>query len=84
MTDSAAYSFDLREVTTALIKQQGLKGGTWLLGIEFNFGALNIGQGPEDVKPAALVQVAKVQLVPVPDGAERTGLMVDAADVNPA
>ncbi len=85
MAEPIQFSFDLREVATALIKQQGIHEGAWLAGFEFNLGAGMVGQTPEDAKPSAFVQLLKVQLVrqtqvPVP----HPHLTVDAAEVNPA
>jgi hypothetical protein len=57
MAEPTQFSFDLMELTTALIKQQGLHEGTWLAGFDFGFGAGMIGPTPDDARPAAFVQV---------------------------
>jgi hypothetical protein len=85
MAEVTQFTFDLKEVATALIKQQGVHEGTWLAAFEFGFGAGIIGATPDDARPAALVQLLKVQLVkqtqlPPP----HPHLTVDAAEVNPA
>ena len=76
MADPTQFSFDLREVTEALIKQQGLTSGIWTLSVEFNFTALTSGPSPQDVKPSILVQVNRLQLIEAP--AEGPGVRVDA------
>jgi len=85
MADPTQFDFDLQELTIALIKHQGLHDGVWMTGFEFGFGATNIGPSPNEIKPAAFVQVNKVILVrppaEIPEGAN---LLVDAAKVNPA
>ncbi|WP_271585676.1 hypothetical protein [Bradyrhizobium sp. CCBAU 53415] len=65
MADPTQYSFELSEVTRALVRQQGLTSGQWTLGIEFNFTAMMAGPNPNDVKPSALLQVNRLQLVQV-------------------
>jgi hypothetical protein len=83
MAEASTYAFDLNEVTTALIKHQGIHDGLWILAVEFNFGAAFGGPTKEALRPSAVVQVNKLQLVrqtEVPEGQPR-GL--DAAEVNP-
>ena len=84
MAEPTQYSFSLRELTIALIKEQGLHEGLWMASFEFTFGAGLLGAPPEEVKPSAFVQINRVQLIrqngPVPQGAP---LVVDAAQVNP-
>jgi hypothetical protein len=85
MAEVTQFTFDFKEVATALIKQQGLHEGCWLVGFEFGMAAGIIGPTPEDARPAAVVQLLKVQLVkqtqtPVP----HPHLTVDASEVNPA
>lgn len=78
MADPILFSFDLKEVTEALIKQQGLTTGVWALGVEFNFQAVAAGTSPEEVKPSILVQVNRLQLVEAPSDSP-VGTHVDAA-----
>jgi hypothetical protein len=85
MAEPTQFSFDLKEAATALIKQQGLHEGHWMLALEFSLGAGIIGATPENVTPGAIVQVQKLQLIrqnalPPP----HPHLTVDAAQVNPA
>jgi len=85
MAEVTQFNFDFKEVATALIKQQGLHEGFWLIAFKFSMGAGIIGATPDDARPAALLQMLKVQLVkqtqiPPP----HPHLTVDAAEVNPA
>jgi hypothetical protein len=85
MAEATQYTFDFREVATAMIKQQGLHEGLWMVAFEVNFSAGIIGQTPPTSMPGFLVQLTKLQLlrqdqIPPPN----PHLTVDAAEVNPA
>jgi hypothetical protein len=85
MAEATQFTFDLREVATALIKQQGIHEGAWFAAFEFGLVAGIIGPTPDEAKPSALLQVQKVQLVrqlQLPSPHPR--LTVDATEVNPA
>jgi len=84
MAEASTYSFNLKDVTTALLKDQGIHEGLWQLGFEFNFGAALTGATKEDVRPSAFVQINKLQLVRQPESSEQQPLVVNAAEVNPA
>ena len=76
------YKFSHKEVVEALIKQQGLHQGIWMLSIQFGIGGANI-QNPEkssEVNPAAIVPIASIGLQKKP---ELNPLALDAAVVNP-
>lgn len=72
--------FTHKEVVTALIKSQNIHEGIWGLYVEFGISAANIGQGPEELQPAAIIPILKL-------GLQRfksvTNLSVDASVVNP-
>jgi hypothetical protein len=84
MAEADTYSFDLKEVTVALIKHHDLHEGLWTLAFEFNFGAGLFGPTPQDSKPGALMAINKLQLVRQRDSEAAAGPTVDAAEVNPA
>ncbi|MBR0735779.1 hypothetical protein JQ581_02470 [Bradyrhizobium liaoningense] len=65
MADPTQYTFDLQEVAEALVKKQGLTSGRWTLGVEFNFTAMMAGASSTEIKPSALVQVSRLQLIQV-------------------
>jgi hypothetical protein len=84
MAEATQFSFDFREVATAMIKQQGLHEGLWMVAFEVNFVAGVLGTTPPTSMPSVLVQMTKLQLirqdqVPPPN----PHLTVDAAEVNP-
>ncbi|MEE8436083.1 MAG: hypothetical protein V3S64_14955, partial [bacterium] len=55
--------------------------GTWVLTVEFNFAAANIGQG-EDANPGAMVMIKTLGLNRVKKGTNTPPhLTVDAADM---
>jgi hypothetical protein len=81
MPEATQYIFNHKELTTLLVKHQGLHEGLWQLSVSFGFAAANAGPGPADVNPAAIVLVTGIGLT---KAAERNPLCVDAADVNPA
>ena len=82
MAETKQLSFELTELAVALIKHQGIHDGSWIVGFEFNLAAANIGPTPEEVKPAAIVQVSKAVLMRQEPG-HPISLVVDAKKVNP-
>lgn len=80
MADIAAYSFDYKEVAEALVKKQGLHEGIWQLAFEFGFAALAAGPTLQELKPTAIISLAKVMINKVEN---ENNLTVDAAKVNP-
>lgn len=76
------YKFSHKEVVEALIKQQGLHQGIWMLSIQFGIGAANV-QNPDkplEVNPAAIVPIASIGLQ---KKNELSPLAIDASVVNP-
>jgi hypothetical protein len=82
MAEPIQYSFDLREATVALIKQQGLHEGLWVLGFEMNLAAGLFGPTPAESKPGAMMLINTLQLMRHTSGLEDPKV-VDAAIVNP-
>ena len=74
------YVFSFKEVATSLIKEQGIHEGIWGLFFELGINAVNIGNSPDDIKPAAIVPIQAIGLQRFP---EVTALSVDAGEVNP-
>lgn len=80
MAEVSNYWFNHKEVVTALIKQQGIREGSWALNVEFGLSAANIGPDDERIAPTALVPIKRIGLVKV----EEPGVLsVDASAVNP-
>jgi hypothetical protein len=84
MAEVDTYGFDLKEVTTALIKQQGIHEGLWMMSFEFNLGAGMAGSTKEEVRPVAFVQINKISLVRQKEIPSGHNLAINAAEVNPA
>jgi len=80
MAEATKYAFSHKEVVEALIKQQGLHEGKWALQIEFGIAAGNIGPGPDELNPAAIIPVVNIGLLKTE---EITNIAVDASVVNP-
>jgi hypothetical protein len=84
MAEATVFSFDLREVATAMIKQQGLHEGLWMVVFEFNFVAGVMGPTPPTSMPGVMVQMSKLQLIRQNEVAPSNAhLTVNAAEVNP-
>jgi hypothetical protein len=83
MAEPTQFAFSLQEVTKALIKQQGLHDGKWVLALEFGFGAGFFGQEPEQVRPGALLTVQRIYLAKHPENAPVHASVVDAGEINP-
>lgn len=82
MAEPAEYEFSHKEAVTALIRQQGLHEGLWMLSVRFGFTVTNItAAGGDEMNPAAIVPVTNIGLRRV---TEENSLTVDAAKVNPA
>lgn len=75
------YPFTHQELAEILIKHKNIHEGLWGIYVEFGLGATNIGQGPNDMLPAAIVPIVKLGLQKFP---EPNNLTVDAAKVNSA
>jgi hypothetical protein len=83
MAEIKTYQFELREVTEALIKKEGINKGRWMLHLGFNYGAGNIGPDPANTLPGTVVQINQIGLTRVGDDAPPFSYVVDAAVVNP-
>jgi hypothetical protein len=82
MPKVSQIKYDLKELTTLMLQDQGIRSGLWMIWTRFNFGAANIFP-PEDqpggaVGPAAIAALTEVGIQRV----EEPGpLSVDAAEV---
>lgn len=83
MPEPTQYSLTHQELLALIIKSANIHEGQWMLSVNFNFTAANIGSGPDDALPSALVQVSHIAIQKAkPD--TPPALMMDAAEVNPA
>jgi hypothetical protein len=83
MPEASQYIFKYGEVVELLIKKAGLHEGKWQLIMNFGLTGANVGPGPNDVVPAAILGVTNIGLQrATPESPP--ALTVDAAVVNPA
>jgi len=79
------FFFSHREITTDLIKKQGLHEGRWKLTLELALGGqsmvINKPDGTQEFHPAGLVLVTAIGITRTE---EVNNLTIDAAEVNPA
>ena len=83
MAEASQFTFGLKEVTAALIKELRLHEGKWVIAFEFGLGAGLFGMEASEVRPGAVVTVQNVQLARHPANIPAHALVVDAAEVNP-
>jgi hypothetical protein len=83
MATPTQYTFDLTEATKALIKEQGIHEGKWVIAFEFTFGAGVFGATPADVAPGGFMQIRRALLSQAGEPPPPAHLIVDAAEVNP-
>jgi hypothetical protein len=80
MAEELIIAFTHKEIAEALVLRHGIHKGIWGVYVEFGIGAANVGSGPDDILPSAIVPVLKIGLQRFP---ELNALSVDAAKVNP-
>jgi hypothetical protein len=80
MSEVNQYSFELSELASLLVREQGLKQGKWVVGFEFNLGAGLAGVGaPDQIRPTAFASINKVVLTRHQEGTPEPPFTVDAA-----
>jgi hypothetical protein len=79
MPEPTQFKFELREVAKELLKRSKIGDGKWTIGVEFGFGATNLGPTPEDTKPAGIVMVNSLLLTRQPDDTPDNPMVLDAA-----
>jgi len=80
MAQASQFTYTQKELVTLMIKDQGIHEGLWALLVNFGFGAMNAGATPDDLAPTAMVQVNGFG---IQKALEKSGMTVDAAEVNP-
>jgi hypothetical protein len=83
MAAPTQYGFELREVATALIKQQNIHEGKWWAVFEFVLKGGVFGQTNAELLPGGLFQIKGIILAQS-DMSTPEQFIVDAAEVNPA
>jgi hypothetical protein len=82
MAEPTQYIFSLKEAATALIKQQNITEGHWLVGFGMQMSVGMMGPTPQEARPSTLVQINHIQLVRA-ENPESDVHSVNAAEVNP-
>lgn len=80
MPEPKSIVFTHKEVAEALVKKADIHEGLWGLYVEFGIAGANIGSGPDELNPAAIVPVLKLG---VQKFDKENNLTVDASVVNP-
>ena len=83
MAEPTQYGFDLKEVATALIREQKIHEGKWAVLFDLNLAGGIFGITAADALPGAFMQIKRV-LLAQPDPAMYEKFIVDASVVNPA
>lgn len=81
MAEAESYGFTHRELVEILVKEQDIHEGIWGLSLEFGLRAANLGGGPEDLAPTAMVGILKIGIRIFK---EESAIAIDAAKVNPS
>ena len=81
MAEPTQLAFTYKELAEMMVIKAGLSEGLWGIFLKFGIGGANIGQGPDDVFPAAIVPVLEIGLQRFE---EPSRLTVDAAQVGKA
>ena len=81
MAEANQIIFTYKEITTALLKQQGIHKGIWGIFVRFGIHGANIGGSDDALTPAAIVPLIEIGLQKFD---KVHNLSVDAAVVNPA
>jgi hypothetical protein len=82
MAETTQLMFSHKEVVTALLKEQDIHEGIWMLSVQFGMGAANVGADEEsgELNPAAIIPVLKIGLQ---RSDKLNSISVDAAVANP-
>ena len=81
MAQVGQITYDLKEITALMLRDQGIREGLWMISARFSFGATNIappGDEPGPVGPSAIAMVREIGIQRVP---EPGPLSVDASEV---
>jgi hypothetical protein len=78
MAEAKVVTFTYQELAEMMVRKLGLSEGLWGIYVRFGLQATNVGPGPEDLRPAAIVPVLEIGLQRVD---EPSSLTVDAAEL---
>ena len=80
------HLYSLRDIVELLVKQAGIHEGQWTLSLGIQIGVGQYGPTPDQTAPGAAVTIVNIGIQKHPVGAPigPSGIVVDAAIVNPA
>jgi hypothetical protein len=78
MPEPNLIAFTYQEIAEMMVRQAGVTEGLWGVYMRFGIAGANVGQGPEDISPTAIVPVVEIGLQRFE---EPSRLTVDAAKV---
>lgn len=78
MAEAKVFTFTYQELAEMMIRRVGLSEGLWGVYVKFGLQAANVGPGPEDLRPAAILPVLEIGLQRLD---EPSSLAVDAAEL---
>ena len=78
MAEAKMFTFTYQELAEMMVRKLDLSEGLWGIYMKFGLQATNVGPGPEELRPAAILPVLEVGLQRVDDP---SNLAVDAAEV---
>lgn len=85
MADPTQFTWRHKELVELLVKEAGLHEGRWWLMVNFAMGPGNFGPSEEQINPGMVVGIGSIGIQrEMPDQKAPSGLVVDAAEVNPA
>lgn len=78
MAEPKQFTFSYREIAEMMVQRLDITEGLWGVWVNFGIKGANIGAGPDDLVPAAIVPVLEIGLQRFD---EPSRLTVDAAEV---
>jgi hypothetical protein len=83
MPTANQYVVSHRELTELIIKQSGVHEGKWMLLATFGLSVGNFGPNENEISPGAIIAIQQIGIQRA-EAHSPSGLVVDAAKVNPA
>lgn len=62
MAEAKVVTFTYQELAEMMVRKLGLSEGLWGVYVRFGLQATNVGPGPEDLRPAAILPVLEIGL----------------------
>ena len=79
MPEPGQIIFTHKEIVEVLLRKEGITQGIWALYVKFGLKAINIGESPASLNPAAIVPILELGLQRFK---EESNISVDAGKLN--